>query len=191
MTCERCRQHEATVHVSQTRQGKKSEHHLCDACAADLGVGQKIADYFGSVGHWLGSTLMGKPVGNTVFWTAGGIPAFGEESEAALVCPVCQTTFETFRKTGLFGCSHCYETFSSRLDPVFRRVQGSSSHVTDQQGGSDRGLEKDQQEDRQLRALQLELKQAVEQEAYEEAARLRDAIRALTHTEKKPPEGAQ
>ena len=106
MMCERCQQQEATIHLTQTRQGKMTEHHLCDACARELGIGHHVSDYFGTIGSLIGSGLLGGvPGGGSIFNTAGGIPAFGAQPTRNVTCPVCGQTFDDFRHSGLFGCS--------------------------------------------------------------------------------------
>ncbi len=175
MKCERCQKNEATVHLSSTVNGQTTEHHLCDQCANELGVDMNINSYFGNIGNLFGSGLVG---GGNIFNTTGGIPAFGQAAEQNIVCKSCGQSFNEFRRTGLFGCSHCYESFADRLDPVMRRVQGSTQHV-----GRKICQSADQQEQNLLRArqseLRVELQKAVEAEAYETAARLRDEIRVL------------
>jgi protein arginine kinase activator len=175
MMCERCQKQEATIHLTQTRQGKTTEHHLCDACARELGIGHHVTDYFGTIGSLIGSGLLG---GSSIFNTTGGIPAFGMQAARSATCPFCGQTFEDFRHTGLFGCSQCYEAFADRLDPVFRRVQGATRHI-----GGKAGLSADQREQQLLQAKLKDLKQslqmAVAEEAYEQAARIRDEIRTM------------
>jgi len=172
MKCEKCQQREATIHLSQTRQGKTTEHHLCEACAREQGISMNLQDYFSNL---FGSGLLN---GGSVFDTTGGIPAFGSEPGRDTACPTCGQSFDDFRHSGLFGCSHCYEAFADRLDPLMRRVQGSTRHV-----GRKVCRTADQQEQELLRSRLVELKrslqQAVQEEAYEKAARLRDEIHSL------------
>jgi protein arginine kinase activator len=176
--CEKCKKQEATIHLSQTRQGKTTEHHLCEACAREQGISLDVHDYIGnmdSLGKVFGAGFLG---GGSIFDTAGGIPAFGAAVSRDISCPDCGQSFDDFRRTGLLGCSHCYEAFAVRLDPVLRRVQGSTRHV-----GRKVCQSADQQEEQLLRGKLSELKQsllhAVQEEAYETAARLRDEIRIL------------
>lgn len=175
MKCEKCQIKEANVHLSQTRQGQTTEHHLCESCAREMGIGHNISDYFGTIGNLFGSGVLD---GGNVFHTTGGIPAFGAQTGRNAACPSCGQTFEDFRRTGLFGCARCYDAFSDRLDPVFRRVQGSVCHV----GRKLRSPEGDQEVNMlqtKLRELKKSLKQSVQDEAYEQAARIRDEIHTL------------
>ena len=184
MLCERCKKNEATIHVSETQQGKTREQHLCTDCAKELGISQPFKSYLDEL---FGQNL----IGGTVFNMAGGIPAFDSTVKSGPAqqntsCSGCGQSYEDFRRSGLLGCSQCYSTFETRLDEVFRRVQGGTRHV-----GRKVNETADQQELQMMRHRLIELKtklrQAVQEEAYETAAALRDEVHALEqqiHTEK-------
>lgn len=178
MLCEKCRQNEATVHLTQTTQGRTVEYNLCEACAQKQGISQHLSSYLGSI--------FGQGFGGSVFNTAGGIPAFGKTDIGNAVCKACGQSFADFRRTGLFGCSKCYAEFADLLEPVFRRVQGSARHSGRKlRFAADAASEpvKDKVE-----MLREQLKQAVAEEDYEKAARIRDEIRNLEQTEAKKGE---
>lgn len=184
MLCERCQKQEATIHVTQTRQGKTTEHHFCDSCARELGIGHSITDYFGKIGNLFGSGMLG---GGSAFNHTGGIPAFGAAVPRNITCPRCGQTFEQFRHTGLFGCSQCYTAFADLLDPVFRRVQGNTRHIGHKHEPSEAQLRAERLSTR-LSELKHALKLAVDEENYEQAARLRDEIRQLQQADTQPDE---
>ncbi len=171
MKCERCGKNEANIHISQVVNGVRTEHHLCEACAAQGGYG---LDLKGMVQPFFSPGMFG----STVFNTTGGIPAFGQGSVKDLVCPECGTTFEEFRKSGLLGCSRCYDAFRERLDPVLRRVQGGTRHVGRAVCRSEETREQLMLKTK-LTQLKKDLSAAVQREAYEEAARIRDEIKGL------------
>jgi protein arginine kinase activator len=176
MKCERCHQREATIHLSQTTQGKTIEQNLCEDCAHELGIDANYESVFGDI-------FSQSMLGGSIFNTTGGIPAFGKPATRNLVCSHCGQTYDDFRKTGLFGCSHCYEAFADRLDPVFRRVQGGTHHV-----GRKLKETASQQEQQilnnQLAELKQQLQKAVQVEDYETACHLRDQIKVLTQPAK-------
>ena len=60
MKCEKCNQREATIHLSQTRQGKTTEHHLCETCAREQGISLNLQDYIGNIGSLFGSGIAGR-----------------------------------------------------------------------------------------------------------------------------------
>jgi len=90
-------------------------------------------------------------------------------------CGNCGTYFSEFKKGGLLGCSECYRSFSDELNPVLKRVQGSLKHVGKVPGS--RG--KSQAGKSDINGLQIMLQKAVENEEYEEAAKIRDKIKKL------------
>lgn len=99
-----------------------------------------------------------------------------ERRRAATTCRNCGLTFARFRKTGLLGCSDCYEEFAAKLEPVIARSQnGAVSHV-----GRVPGSSPDVVDRHALRRTILEeLARAVASEQYERAARLRDRLQTL------------
>src|SRR5699024_8979297 len=96
-----------------------------------------------------------------------------EENE--LRCEHCQLTFREFQHIGKFGCAQCYQTFSHKLDSVFRRAQsGSTNHY----GKTPKAHVNDISISHQIQLLKQEMKQLIEIEAFEKAAVLRDKIKA-------------
>lgn len=175
MKCEKCKEREATIHLSQSSQNKITEHHLCEACAREQGISMNLKDYIGNISNLFEAGLIGS---GSVFNITGGIPAFGGQSCPTKNCQTCGQSYDEFRRSGLFGCSHCYESFADQLDPLMRRVQGSTRHV-----GRKVSQSAEQQEQHLMQSklsdLKKELQQAVKVEAYEKAVCLRDEIHAL------------
>jgi protein arginine kinase activator len=102
-----------------------------------------------------------------------------EESEEPAVlnreCEVCGLKFVDFRNTGRLGCPHDYDEFREELLPLLENIHGETRHC----GKSPRRLPQAKQTQSELLQLRKQLLQAVNKEAYEEAARLRDRIRRL------------
>ena len=86
---------------------------------------------------------------------------------AALLC--------TFGQIRRFGCSHCYEAFGEALVPLFRRLHGNQKHMgkIPARAGADVKVRKE------IERLRKELQKRIAEEAFEEAARIRDEIRRL------------
>jgi len=80
-----------------------------------------------------------------------------------------------FRNTGRLGCPHDYEEFREELSPLLENIHGETRHC----GKVPRRLPQSKQTQSELLQLRKQLLQAVNKEAYEEAARLRDRIRRL------------
>lgn len=160
--CEKCKKNPASVHFSQTVGAKTVTLNLCASCAAKMGLGTpKVA------------------FGDDLF---ASFPLFSHTSvnpEADLVCPRCHTSLSQIRRKGVFGCSECYDTFAKKLDltPFVgqgyhggRLANGPTSEPNNKENETDN---KDC-----VSSMRAELKRALQEENYELAARLRDAIRA-------------
>ena len=152
MDCQDCSHEEASVVFTQVVDKDKFVFHLCKSCAAKRS---------------------GEVNSETIAVSTFAFPA-EEEKVADLVCPTCGTTFAELRKSGRFGCADCYEAFDSVLPGVFKQIHGLDLHKTDEEAPGDEALQ-----ERKLSVLQEQLDQAVSEEAFEEAAKLRDQISKL------------
>jgi protein arginine kinase activator len=83
--------------------------------------------------------------------------------------------FVEFRNTGRLGCPHDYDAFAEELTPLLENIHGDSRHA----GKTPRRLPQTRHTQSELSRLRRELQSAVSQEAYEEAAKIRDQIRTL------------
>lgn len=201
MLCEICGENEATFHYSEVVNGNRTEHHLCNECAAktDISYYTNLLDGDGRLGQLL-SGLLGMPIGGE-----------NDDPKAHVVCPGCRLSYGEFVKNSAFGCAECYNVFGPLLDDSIKKIQGSVSHqgkkphrlsasmhgmnavktgggLDEQTGGMRTAVSGgDGQEKKPTRAsLQHEvdvmdkrLRQAVLEEDFEEAARLRDYIKDL------------
>lgn len=93
-------------------------------------------------------------------------------------CDVCGLTYGRFKETGRFGCGNCYKVFGERLNPLFKKVHGNTSHtgkIPNRAGGRIKVL-------REIERLKQQLNEAIRNEEYEKAAALRDQIREINKT---------
>jgi protein-arginine kinase activator protein McsA len=108
-------------------------------------------------------------------------------SQGALRCPSCNTTWDKLKADGRAGCPACYNAFRAELGEVMAQVQRGGSHVGKMpraaQKRARRGDHLRARRAHQLELLQNRLKDAVASEKYEEAAQLRDKIRAISSGE--------
>lgn len=165
MLCEECGKNPATVHVEQIINGKRTVMNLCQECAAKKGVLNVFWQPSFSINNLL-SALLGSQETT--------LPAL-EPGRTEIRCPICGMSYRDFSRIGKLGCSHCYETFENRLEPLLRRIHGSDRHIgkAPVSGGGNAAIR------REIEELRNELSKAVAQEAYEKAAELRDKIKAL------------
>ena len=178
MKCENCGKNEANVKYTQIINGEKKQMFLCEECSEKLGINDIhfnmpinftsfLSDFFDDVGG------------------VNFIPTLGENNE--LKCKQCGLTWDDFIHTGRFGCSNCYSDFESRIDPILRSLQGATSHVGRlgevkvgnkvKQNLDDRIEEPKVDSINQVEKLKEDLKQAIKDERYEDAAKIRDEIK--------------
>jgi protein arginine kinase activator len=155
MLCQQCKKQTATVHLTDLIQGEKRERHLCEDCANSEGV---VVKQPVSINDVLNSFLMSQA---------------SVQEMARVKCPDCGITFVEFRNQGLLGCANDYEVFGKALASVIERAQDGQTQHTGKKPGETVRIDPVQQE--RFR-LQRELREAVEREDYEQAARIRDRL---------------
>lgn len=178
MICDRCKKNEATFHFHESKNGQVRDIHLCGACAAELGYSNLLS---GSV-PFVGMTPEWQDFLGSLFSQA--MPENGPKTK---VCSFCGTTFEEFTKNAMAGCPHCYRAFYKELLPSIERIHGKTHHVGKiPRSASEEVVARRRKADRVQRvtALQHKLDEAVAVQAYEEAARLRDEIKAVKQEDK-------
>lgn len=164
MKCEKCNEREATVLYKQTINGETTTAHLCHECAA------KAQGEAGFSAHF--------PFGGDLFGNLFGISA-PAKSPVSKKCEGCGATFADIRRAGKVSCPKCYETFSTELEPTIRSLYGNTVHVG--RAPAERRAARDKQN--RVTQLKKELREAIEAEKFEDAARLRDEIKALEKEE--------
>ncbi len=104
--------------------------------------------------------------------------AAASTARSALTCPHCGMTWEEFRRGGMLGCPLDYSLFESVLADVLDGLhEGRVNHIGKVPAAAQAG-----QAVLQARTLGLQtrLAEALAQEKYEEAARLRDELKQLS-----------
>jgi protein arginine kinase activator len=169
MQCEMCKEHEATVHLTQVVGSEVKKVNLCEACAAKSGL-----DIKGTIS--ITDLLMGLSGGAVAAAGAGGAKPQPEETpETDRACPRCHMRRADFKKTGRLGCANCYEAFSLELAPMLHNMHRAHQHT----GKIPARESKNIQASAEIAALQKALEKAIAEEQFEEAARLRDRIAAV------------
>lgn len=167
--------------------------HLCEECSQKLGISKMEFKMPIDFSSFFGDFL--EEFENTSF-----MPELSPIKE--LKCDNCNLTFEEFMNTGKFGCGNCYDAFQNKIDPILKNIQGSNRHVgrlgkiegrsilnemekdsinkkeKQSAGGKNAEIEASKQVSK-IESLKEQLKQAIKEEKYEEAARLRDEIKEL------------
>ena len=200
MLCQNCGKNEVNFRYTQIINGVKKEMALCDKCARSLGLETLEFNMPINFSNFLGDFF------NEVE-EANFLPSFTKTD--TLECQNCGTTYDEFIKTGKFGCSNCYDVFSHGLDNVLKNIHGLSTHVgrrskwtsklnenikigentnklktkqqTDETQGKSKGnaSKTKTSKENKLAELNIELKQAIKEERYEDAAKIRDEIKKM------------
>ena len=159
MLCSICKSNQATVHLTQIVSDKMQKVDLCESCAKEKGVND--------------------PAGFSMADMLLGLGASQEMEEATgssgLQCPRCGFTQADFKKTGRLGCSSCYEVFAEGLQSLLKSMHKGTRHV----GKVPPALRKSRDLQNKLQSLESQLKQAIDNENFEQAAVLRDQIKQL------------
>ncbi|GIW82506.1 MAG: UvrB/UvrC protein [Gemmatales bacterium] len=156
MKCQSCSK-PATVHLTDISNGVKKELHLCQGCAEK----QHLLQQQGQLNlKAILQALIGQHVGEA-------------DELARLTCPQCGIKYMEFRAEGRLGCPNDYEVFRTGLGPLLKRIHRATRHI----GKTPRHGQRNAELLRELMELRRRLQRAVDAEAYEEAARLRDEIR--------------
>ncbi|MCI8466407.1 MAG: excinuclease ABC subunit B [Lachnospiraceae bacterium] len=177
MLCEKCKIREANIRYTEVVGGVKTEYNLCSHCAREM-----------DFGHYSAVFDTDYPIGKLLA-DLFGLDTDSQESNEfdmnQVVCPTCHTAYSDFMKDSRFGCPDCYRIFDLLMSENIKKVQGNDTHTGKKplyaQGGEQAGTKEDE-EAKLLKTIELldsRLKEAVQEEEYEAAARYRDEIREL------------
>lgn len=153
MLCEECGKNPADVMMTATINGQSTTRHLCRECVKKYKAGDIQAVLASIISHMA-----------------------QKQQTPQITCPRCGETYDEFQKTGMLGCSECYQAFRKELTPLITRVQGRTQHA----GRRPPVSEEEQARINKMEELRSLMEQAVAEENFEEAARLRDELRAMT-----------
>ena len=158
MLCEYCNMKPATVILKQNIDGEMKTVHICRDCAQALGV-----------------TLDKINVGDSFFASMFGKKSASQSKPGTIACDFCGMTLTELQKTGKAGCANCYNVFADVMDNAIRRIHAASAHC----GKVPASVDGHMSVTRKIEELKAKLNVAVQNEEYEQAARLRDEIKLL------------
>lgn len=185
MLCQNCGRNEANIRYTQIINGVKKEVAICSECAAKLGLeGMNFPLNFNS---FLGD----------FFNDFTNSEIFPRLDRSSIKCKKCGMTLDEFINTGKFGCEECYDAFKEPLDSFLKNIHGTSQHigrgpngitpkleVSDALYNSDSKVDSKKTEDKKEEKdskteIEKELKKAIAEERYEDAAKLRDKLKEM------------
>jgi protein arginine kinase activator len=167
MKCQKCDK-PATFHITELTGGKPQELHLCE---------DHVREYLTQPG---GEPATASNMAAAIAQHMVQQMAVGQTAEELAkldqqTCPFCGISFHQFRSQGRLGCPHDYVAFAAQLEPLLLNIHGEVEHAGKVPKRSPAGAE----HRTQLIRLRREMNEAVAQEDYERASKLRDDIRRL------------
>lgn len=163
--CDECGERPANIHLTTIVDGEKRDFNLCSECLARK---KELSVDFGAIASRLSQMIRQKQE-----------KAAEPEAEIPIPdisCAQCGTTYAAFRASGRVGCAQCYEAFRQPLTEWMRLERGAVRHIGRESGGVACSVSLRMQ----LGKLRRMQKTAIANEEYEQAALLRDQIRALS-----------
>jgi len=172
MLCDNCGKNEANVKYTQIINGVKKEMKLCEKCSKELGIDDINFNMPIDFSSFLGDLISDYEENNFM-------PMMPTPKK--LKCHYCNTTYSEFLNTGKFGCAECYDAFSNKIESVLKRIHGSNKYLGRKSKKAVNKVQKNQEqkEDDKLKKLEKDLKQAIKEERYEDAAKIRDEIKNI------------
>ena len=193
MLCQNCNKNIANVRYTQIINGQKKEMMLCEECSEKLGVNKINFNMPIDFSSFFGGMLEDPDF----------MPLFPEVKQ--LKCDNCNLTFDDFINSGKLGCPSCYDAFSEKIDPILKRIHGSNRYLGKKlnkpdnlNDNDDNGIDirkesvknrkvevekvkKEKMDDNKSKKeiLEEDLKKAILDERYEDAAKIRDEIKML------------
>ena len=174
MLCDKCKKNNATVHYRYNENGNITEYHLCGECAKIEGI---LGDNNSSVsGAFAESGIFNESLGKLPFSSLFGnmISPVGVGLHQK-VCPGCGLTEKELRSGGKLGCEKCYSVFSDLVNSMLNRMHMS----TEYKGKIPEKTENIISVAGRIEILRADMQKAVTEQRYEDAARIRDAIKDL------------
>ncbi len=153
MICSNCKGNNASFFYTQKINGIEKSVALCKSCAEKMNIVSPLSPLFASFLDKKTKTV-------------------NKNTEKR--CNLCALTINDIVAMGKVGCPECYNTFKDELENTIRSIHGSAKHVGLTASGKAGNREISEEE-----KLRAKLEEAIRAENYEEAARLRDKIKAL------------
>ncbi len=190
MICDVCAKQKATVHLTEIINDQVSKLNLCEYCAKKKG--SQMEQHFGIADLLQG---LADP-------TEKGIAG----STAKVKCVSCGMSYDEFKKIGRLGCTQCYDAFRESITPLLKRIHSAGTHTGKHpknyvpqaasapaapsappaakskvfaESSAPSAPASGAKAAAELQQLKQQLKKAIDGEAYEEAARIRDQVRQI------------
>lgn len=167
MICDNCGKHEANIRFTQIINGKKTEMMICEECGKNMGIDNIGFEMPIDISNFLG---------DFEFENQDFMP-FNINKQ--IKCKKCNMTYEEFLNSGKFGCEECYKTFEDKIDILLKRIQGTDRYIGRTANCSENNKIQEVKVNNKIEELHIKLKQAIKEERYEDAAKIRDEIKRM------------
>ena len=157
--CSFCGKNEATFRVEQAKGEEHSHHWICVGCAQMAGIMTELPPRMPRPADLFEELLFGQE---------------GDE-EAVKLCATCGTSYRDMRSSGRLGCPDCYTVFHDEVTELVGGGDPDHAYC----GAMPARIEPYKTFYIDREALRRQLQTALQEERYEEAAHLRDAIRVM------------
>ncbi len=165
MKCQKCNQRTANTHITQVINGAKTEMYLCHDCANE---NQELFSFKSAFDNEFENLLSG-------FWGTHSGGKTLSSSPNTKKCDNCGLTLAELMNNGKPGCSKCYTVFTQQLTRPLKQIHGSAQRT----GKIPEKAGKELKLAQKVKVLENKLNIAIGEQNFEEAAVIRDQIRAL------------
>ncbi len=154
MKCEKCGKNEVSFMYHSNVNGKVTEQHLCSHCAEEMGLTHRLAAHSRQI-HRLNRSFFGGSLFDDWFSPLPSLMGAGAD--------IHEDLFEDlFAEMPVLGAGKAAPAVEKQTQPLVEEAEQQAFART-----------------RRINALRLEQQEAIRQENFEHAARLRDEIRGL------------
>ncbi len=184
MLCEICKKNPVKVKIVKVVNGKKIEKNVCETCAR-VHENIKIQEAKRKDTSQVEELLKNAQTLDSIL-----------DEMKDKQCILCGMDMKKFVKTGKLGCTNCYSEFKDTIDFLIDKIQNPEKKEKNAEDSKIKSLDNDIKHEAikksgkytessiKLRKLKRELKKKLKDEAYEEAAQIRDEITTIEKAEK-------
>lgn len=169
MQCEKCKIKRATVFFTEL---DRTRHALCSLCDAEQRGGVHTSD--GNIKYAPKSYLYELSYNDDTMYCANELTSEG------VLCPNCKTKLDDILNSGRMGCADCYTSFSGVVQFI---GYGNHSYSKYNEKMPRRYRERLDLQSR-IVTLGILLSEAVREQNFEDAAKIRDEIKLLEDMKK-------
>ena len=157
MKCDLCKKNEAVLFIEDVKGDKITHQKICKECM--IKMTQKV----------MPALLPLAPLLNGLN-IAGLTLSLDKQT---LKCPHCNRTLDEIEQTHTVGCENCYKAFKDFIDPIIF----TSGYALPYKGSYPKPLQRFSDHRKRLSLLKSQLRDAVDTEDFENAAKVRDELK--------------